>query len=178
MHSFRPVDAGIAGRVRLTALNVQRCPTGKWIDICTRVPSICVNQCGVLSGTITQSPFASRRGVPPSMADPLRLSGFVRFSSFSFPPVTSVPDPTRTSCRTVARAWTPPRSPGSHKWSPTGAHVRHAGERQATSCAAERDRHCCYGNVTAIAATMTERFCPAVAEGSVEARRAMRLCST
>ena len=47
-----------------------------------------MNQCGVFSGTITQSPFAIRRGVPPSTPEPVRFSAFVRFSSRSVPPVT------------------------------------------------------------------------------------------
>jgi len=58
---------------------------GKWIDIRTIVPSICWNQCGVFSGTITQSPLAILRGVPPSTPDPVRFSALVRFSSLSLP---------------------------------------------------------------------------------------------
>jgi len=55
-----------------------------------------LNQCGVPSGTMMKSPFATRRETPPSMPLPDRFAAFVRFSLVNLPPVTSVADPSMT----------------------------------------------------------------------------------
>ena len=46
-----------------------------------------LNQCGVFSGTMMKSPFATCRDAPPSMPVPLRFSALVRVSAVSLPPV-------------------------------------------------------------------------------------------
>src|SRR6185312_10359202 len=73
---------------RLVTANQGR---GKRNDISVMFPLMVLNQCGVFSGTITKSPFATCRGEPPSMAVPERLSPLL-FSLTSLPPVTSVAD--------------------------------------------------------------------------------------
>jgi len=55
-----------------------------------------LNQCGVFSGTMMKSPFATGRAEPPSIAVPVRFSALVRFSLTSLPPVTRVAEPSIT----------------------------------------------------------------------------------
>src|SRR5260370_28399088 len=66
---------------------------GTCIEKSTTTPSIGLNQCGVFSGTRIQSPLATFRGVPPSIAEPLRFVASVRFSFASLPRLPKATDP-------------------------------------------------------------------------------------